>query len=126
MPSRTPAGIPSGHTTTDFTATLDDVRADLLSQYNAKREDILGKVERLRALLDDIAAWWNAPSHADAAGNFRNFVDNIARNFGDDSACRERINSDSNWQRWRNDLAAALQRYPDDAQAWSTALARHA
>jgi hypothetical protein len=120
-------GFPTRRTVmTDSLATIDDVRADLLSQYNAKRTDILNNVERLRALLDDAAAWWNAPSHADAAGNFRSFVDNIAHNFGDDSACRERINSDSNWQRWRSDLAVALQRYPDDAQAWSAAIDRHA
>jgi hypothetical protein len=58
--------------------------------------------------------------------NFRNFLDNVTHNFGDDSRCHERINSAENWQRWRTDLLAAIERYPADAQAWATAVARRA
>jgi hypothetical protein len=124
--SRIPAGIPSGHTTADFQCTLDDMRAELLAQYNTRREDILAKVARLRERLDDPTTWWSAAAHVGAVTNFRNFLDNIARNFGDDSRYHERINSAENWQRWRADLLAAIERYPADAQAWAAAIARHA
>ncbi len=110
----------------DQLRTLEAVRDELLQQYNARRADILAKVGRLRERLDDPAAWWSAAAHTAATANFRNFIDNIARNFADDSLCRERINSAENWRRWRGDLAAAIQRYPDDAQAWSAAIERYA
>jgi hypothetical protein len=113
-------------TTADFMGTLEAVRDELLAQYNARRVDILAKVKRLRELLDDPAAWWHAAAHAGATANFRSFIDNVAGNFADDSLCRERINCAENWRRWRGDLAAAIQQYPDDARAWSTAIERHA
>jgi hypothetical protein len=147
---RTPAGIPSGHATTDnapalagnpdrrsetgwtpegrhFAATLDAVRDELLRQYNAKRDDILGKLAHLQELLDEPTRWWHAAdAHASAIADFRSFVSNITRNFGADSPCRERINSTSNWQRWRADFLSAIARYPDDASAWREAIARRA
>ncbi len=112
--------------TADLMGTLDAVRDELLAQYNARRGDILAKVERLRNLLDELAAWWNTAALAGATAHFRHFIGNVARNFGDDSLCRERINSAENWRRWRDDLAAAIQRYPEDARAWSAAIERHA
>jgi hypothetical protein len=117
---------PRSDAAADHVGTLEAVRDELLEQYNARRVDILAKVERLRALLDDGTAWWNAAAHTTATADFRNFIDNVARNFGDDSLCRERINSAENWRRWRTDLAAAIQRYPDNARAWSAAIERHA
>ena len=124
--SRAPAGIPSGHTMADFCATLDATRDELLQQYNARRADIMAKVARLRELIDDPTAWWSTAAHGAAIANFHNFVDNVTRNFGDESLCRERINSAENWQRWRISLLAAIEHHPDDAQAWAAAITRHA
>ncbi len=112
--------------TADFSAILDAVRDELLGEYNARRADILAKVERLRERLDDPTAWWRATAHGGAIGDFRNFVDNVARNFADDAPWRERIDSMENWQRWRAALATALDRHPDDAQAWAAAISRMA
>ena len=124
---RTPTGIPSGHATADFQRALDTVRDELLRQYNAKRIDILGKLAHLKELLDDPTRWWPAAdAHASARADFRSFAENIARNFGADSPCRERINSASNWRRWRGDFLAAITRYPDDTNAWRDAIARRA
>lgn len=120
-------GYPTSRATTaDFGVTLDAVRDELLEQYNARRADILAKVARLRERLDDPTAWWSAAAHAAATANFRSFLDNVAYNFGDDSLCRERINSPENWQRWRTQLLAAIERHPAAAQAWAAAIERHA
>ena len=127
MERLTADGYPGRLTTTaDLSGTLDALRDELLQEYNARRKDILVKLTQLRERLDDPTAWWSAATHDGAVANFRNFLDNIARNFGDDSLWRERINSAENWRRWRAALADAIERYPDDAQAWSAAIDRHA
>ncbi len=121
----TAAGYPQAalpHAT--LAATLDAVHDDMLAKYEAKRSDILAKLERLGGVLHDPAHWWNrAPDHAGAVARFAAFAANIGRNFGADSACYERIESTRNWEKWRADLLEALAAYPEDAGVWSRTLA---
>jgi hypothetical protein len=127
MERLTAEGYPTRRTATaDFSRTLDALRDELLAQYNAKRLDILAKLDQLRARLDDPNAWWSSATHTEVMGSFRNFADNVAHNFADDAAWIVRINSSEHWARQRADMAAALKRHPDDMRAWTAAIARHA
>ncbi|MBU1236076.1 MAG: hypothetical protein KJ634_06290 [Gammaproteobacteria bacterium] len=109
-----------------FCSTLDALRDELLAQYNSRRADILAKLARLRERLDDPTAWWSTAAHGAAIADFRNFADNVERNFGDAAPWFARINSPEHWLHWRGRLANALERHPDDAQAWAAAIARQA
>lgn len=130
MERLTAAGYPQRRPTmADFCTTLDALRDELLIQYNARRTDIGVKLGKLYEMLDDPTAWWSPAAHTDVMRDFRNFADNVARNFADDAPWVGRINSAEYWQKKRAALASALVRYPDDAQAWAAAisrLARHA
>jgi hypothetical protein len=112
MERLTAAGYPQWRATTaDFFSMLDAMREELLAEYNARRADILGKLARLILMLDDPAAWWHPAAHTEVMGNFRNFADNIARNFADDAPWVARINSPEHWQAKRAELVAALERH---------------
>ena len=112
MERLTAAGYPGWRATTaDFCAALDSMRDELLAEYNARRADILAKLARLNGMLDDPGAWWHPAAHTDVMGNFRNFADNIARNFADDALWVERINSPEHWRVKRSELVAALERH---------------
>jgi len=101
-------------------ATLAAVHDEMLAKYEAKRSDILAKLDRLRGVLHDPANWWNhAADHAAAVAKFAAFAANIDRNFGADSSCYERIESPQNWEKWRGELLEALVAYPDDARIWA-------
>jgi hypothetical protein len=112
MERLTAAGYPTRRTTmADFVDVLDALREELLAEYNARRSDILGKLGKLNGMLDDPSAWWHPAAHTDVMGSFRNFADNLARNFADDAPWVARINSSDYWQAKRAELAAALERH---------------
>ncbi|MCK9389598.1 MAG: hypothetical protein M0Q22_14535 [Sulfuritalea sp.] len=105
-------------------ATLASVREEMQQKYNARRRDIVEKLERLRSMLRDPANWWNTSTgHAAAVENFKAFADNIARNFGADAPCYDFINSAANWEKWQARLLVAICRYPQERRAWAAALA---
>jgi hypothetical protein len=108
-------------------ATLEAVRVDMQKKYNAQHADILEKLGRLRTLVHDPAHWWtHSARQAEAVDNFKTFVANVARNFGENSPCYERINSAASWEKWRPSLLEAIVSYPADCAAWRSALAsRH-
>jgi hypothetical protein len=111
MERLTAAGYPQWRATTaDFSEVLDALRDELLTEYNARRADILAKLGKLNGMLNDPTAWWRPAAHTDVMGNFRNFADNIARNFADDARWVARINSPEHWQVNRAELVAALER----------------
>ena len=53
----------------------------------------------------------------------RDVKSNVARNFGADSVGHQRIENALNWDKWRDDLFAALANYADDRRAWDRVLA---
>jgi len=127
MERLTAAGYPARRAATaDFFEVLDALQEELLAQYNARRADIRARLGQLRERFDDPTAWWSTTAHDASLAHFRNFADNLARNFAEDAPWVGRINSADHWQHRRAELAAALARHPDDMQAWATAIARHA
>jgi hypothetical protein len=121
----TAAGFPLQiPTASAIAATLEAVRSELQQKYNRQHADILAKLARLRALLDDPAQWWNRDAaHAAAVDNFAAFIANMVHNFGENSPCYARINAAENWEKWRSELLEAIIRYPADRAAWQTKLA---
>ncbi|MDP1607214.1 MAG: hypothetical protein Q8L93_11355 [Rhodocyclaceae bacterium] len=105
-------------------ATLEAVRTDMQKKYNAQHADILAKLGRLRALLDDPAHWWNRDAaQAATVEACQGFVANMTRNFGANSPGYARINSAESWEQWRPGLLEAIVSYPADSAAWRTLLA---
>lgn len=105
-------------------ATLDAVRAEMQQKYNTQHADILEKLGRLRALLDDPAHWWNQDAApATAVDAYQVFVANMIHNFGENSPCYARINAAENWEKWRPGLLEAIVGYPADSAAWRALLA---
>jgi hypothetical protein len=112
MERLTAAGYPQWRATTaDFSTVLDALREELLAEYNTRRADILAKLGNLNGLLDDPTAWWHPAAHTDVMGNFRNFADNLARNFADDAPWVASINSADYWQAKRAELVTALEHH---------------
>ena len=112
MERLTAAGYPARRPAqADFSATLDDLRDDLLADYNARRTDIVANLDKLNEMLDDPNAWWSTVAHQSALAAFRNFADNIARNFAEDATWVARVNSPQYWQVKRAELATALERH---------------
>ena len=108
---------------TDFSGTLDALRAEMLERYNARQQAILAKLGRLEALLDAPAHWWQrAP---DKVAGFRHFAANVRRNFGAGSAAQTRINDDGAWLQWRTRLLDDLDHYAEDRAAWARLLSRN-
>jgi hypothetical protein len=107
--------------------TFDAVLAEMSDRYAAKQTEILAKLARLEALLDDPRRWWNRDGrHAGTLGAFRRFAANVARNFGKDSPCYRRIEAPESRLRWRADLLAAIHAYPEEARAWRALVAARA
>jgi hypothetical protein len=112
MERLTAAGYPARRPAkADFSATLDDLRDDLLADYNARRTDIVANLDKLNEMLDDPNAWWSTVAHQSALAAFRNFADNIARNFAEDATWVARVNSPQYWQVKRAELTTALERH---------------
>jgi hypothetical protein len=112
MERLTAAGYPRWRATTaDFSTVLDALREELLAEYNTRRADIVARLGKLNGMLDDPGAWWHPAAHTDVMGNFRNFADNLARNFADDAPWVARINDAAIWQNKRTELVAALERH---------------
>jgi hypothetical protein len=108
----------------EIAATMMAVRDNMLIKYNARRQAIMERLDVLKAILRAPENWWNrSGAHGPALDDFEAFVDNVARNFGEDSSSHVRINSAENWDKWRSDLLAAVCRYPEDRRAWDETLA---
>ena len=106
------------------TATLDEVRTEMLERYNARQDVILDRLGKLQSLLAEPSHWWNrSDDHAAAVGDFAAFAANVARNFGADAVGYRRINSSEGWREWRGRLIEAVIGYPADRAAWQAALA---
>jgi hypothetical protein len=108
----------------EIASTMNAQREDMLSKYNTRRQAIMERLEVLKAILRAPEHWWNrSGAHGPALDDFEAFVDNVARNFGEDSKSHVRINSAENWNTWRSDLLNAVCRYPEDRTAWDETLA---
>ena len=112
----TAAGDPCRLASAEFAQTLDQVHRDLLARYNARQAEVLERLARLKALLDDSTQWWN--QRAGLADGFRVFAANVERNFGSDAAGPTSINDAAGWRRWRAQLLASLTHYCADRAAW--------
>lgn len=119
------AGYPRQPATTQqVEATLDAVRLELHTKYAARRQAILQRCARLRALLGASECWWHASAHASALQAFTAFIDNIERNFGGSSAAAAHIDDAGLSGRWGRRQSAAIASLGADRAAWQAALAR--
>lgn len=108
------------HAGTDFSLQLDAMRTEMLVRYNTRQRQILDKLGRLDARLDDPACWWH--TQPGRVAGFRHFAANVRRNFGVDSSGHARINDAAAWAQWRTRLLDALAHYAKDRTAWERLL----
>ncbi|MEW6676991.1 MAG: hypothetical protein AB1421_03640 [Pseudomonadota bacterium] len=104
-------------------AILEDQQREMRQRYAAKQQTILASLNRLEALLEDPARWWNCtPEHGESTARFRTFAANIRRNFGAEAPGYQRIDDPARLADWRRRQTAALLGLPAQRQTWAQAL----
>ena len=121
----TALGYPQQSVDTRIVAeTIDVVRSEMLDRYNARHNAIRARLAQAEALLRDPGYWWNLSSaHTAAVDDFAAFFANVAGNFAADSRVCLCINDQQSWDRWRDKLIDAADRYPGDCHTWRRILA---
>ena len=103
---------------------LEETHATMLQQYNDNHLVILEKFNLLKVYFHDQKNWWNrSPAHAEAANNFKVFIDNIEHNFGDQSAGYKLINSSANKAKRHAGMIDGITCYAKDRLFWAETLA---
>ena len=96
-------------------------------QYEVKHEEIMRKLDVLKALVDDDNKWWNRSAGLEHARQcFDNFIQNIEHNYSPHASAHVLVNSAEHRARRLSDITAAILAYPQDRQAWEGILAKHA
>jgi hypothetical protein len=100
---------------------LAEREAELLALYRQKRDAILEKSRRLETLVFGAGHWWlDDPDCGGALRQVRNFLDNMAHNFGARSPAWAMIRSEAHRTRRRRQLTDALVNYRTGRDAWDS------
>ncbi len=111
-------------------ARLQATQAELLDNYNQRRQSITEKLQTLEAQLAAPAAWWNRPAATEDGGRqarsavraFRTFSENLQRNFGPQATGYRQINDPNHQARRLDAITAAILDYPASRQTWERLL----
>lgn len=127
MEKLTEQGYPSQAISRGSVASIVNATEQTINQqYIAKHKEIILKLERLNALLNDTNHWWNQSAGFDLAkADFRAFTDNIEHNFGDDSHCYRLMTSTTDKQARLTQIIETILKHPDDQQAWDQYISQH-
>ncbi len=98
---------------------LRQKEAELLEMYRKKHQAIQDKILRFSNLLFEQGHWWlDHPGLADAMARIKTFVDNIQRNFGEQSPAWRQIQSAVHREQRKRQIIAALTEYRAVRDAW--------
>ena len=104
--------------------TVEATDEQLREQYRAMHTQILKNLSLLKATFENRESWWNtAGGLEEAKTEFECFISNIEHNFGDISGCYGLIESTENRTLRLQQIARAVNNYPDDMAAWQEATA---
>ncbi|PKM43093.1 MAG: hypothetical protein CVV05_16235 [Gammaproteobacteria bacterium HGW-Gammaproteobacteria-1] len=125
-PRTEPQTVRNAHPTRDEIGTLvADVETGMHEMYATKHREIADKIDRLRALFDAPEHWWRQDAGLDQAlALFKNFIDNMQNNFGDDSRAWQIVNGAAHRARRLSAIAEAISRYREDRDTWHSALTK--
>jgi len=103
---------------------LDDTASTMLQRYRDKHAEIRAKLDSLRTAFENPECWWHEHTAlARAREDFRRFIDNIERNFGNDAVTYGLIESEENRSRHLARIRRAIMAYAGDRAAWEAVLA---
>ncbi len=122
----TAAGYPGVEQTEEFIADIvDSVEAEMHVKYVAQHGLIAEKLARLQVLYSAPEQWWLVESSLnDARAMFGQFLDNMAKNFGDNSFAWQIVNDLKHRQVRKTAIVAAIGRYRSDCETWCALLER--
>lgn len=97
--------------------------ARLQAQYDEQRHNILSRLNALRSLVANSAAWWNqTTAQSDAIAHIHAFMDNIASNFDTPATGYALIHDASHRAARHAEMMVAIRHYPEDRSEWETLL----
>lgn len=104
-------------------ATIQQIEAHLLQQYQQQHEQIMGRLVLLENTLNNQANWWNQGANMKSTLElFHQFINNMQDNFGDKAIAYQRINNEAVRAEYRQRILAAICSYPESKQQWQQAL----
>ena len=104
-------------------AVLQETEQSLHQKYEAKHQQIMEKLEVLKAVFNTASCWWNGNSDTEQANQqIYRFIKNIENNFGADSQGYKLINSEPNQKKRHDEILRAIISYKDDRATWEALL----
>ncbi len=108
----------------DVARAMDQKEQELLALYQQKHAAILEKNRHLHELVFHAGHWWlEVPGLAGALQQVRAFMDNIQRNFGEQSPAWRQIQSAEHRAERKRQLIQALVNYRTERDAWDSLFA---
>lgn len=102
---------------------VDASEARLRELYTAKHGEIGARIGRLDAFFSDPRHWWQRDANlAGARQAMRRFLDDLRRNFDDESRAWRRIGSEAQRETRKASIRQAIARYRGERDAWRAAL----
>ena len=113
-------GYPNGFiSTTETRKVIEEIETKLHIQYMSKQKLIMQKHAELKTLFTDKAKWWNLPTSTIRSRKlFIRFMDNIERNFGEQSAGYALIDSSQYKANKLEHMLQALMSYTEEKNLW--------
>lgn len=100
-------------------AVIDRKEEELLGLYRQQHRATLEKCERLNQVAFASGHWWlNLPELQVALGQIATFINNIDRNFGDQSLAWRQIQSEEHRAGRKRQIMDALMNYRNERNAW--------
>ena len=102
---------------------MDRKEQELLDLYQRKHETIVHRTRQLDELVFQAGHWWlDDPGQTRALQQVRAFLDNITRNFGEQSPAWRQIRSPEHRAERKQQLSQALLEYRAERDAWDRLL----
>ncbi|OOZ41959.1 hypothetical protein BOW53_01985 [Solemya pervernicosa gill symbiont] len=101
---------------------IEQTGAHMQSLYTTKHQQIIHRIEQLKALTHDPAHWWNDQPNTATLSNMTRFIDNIDHNFGTNAEGYRLINDTRHLHQRYKEIQIALSGYEWDRISWRSAL----
>jgi len=105
----------------DIRQIIEKVESDLYIQYMSKQQLIMRNHNKLKKLFNDKTKWWNkATTNKSTINLFTRFIDNIERNFSEQSSGYELISSAQHKAEKLEQILHAIMNYTSEKELWQS------